>query len=421
MKVAIFGLGYVGLTAAACIAKQGHSIVGFDVNEAKVEQLNKGISPIKEPGVEELLRAARERGDMECFVNVTGVLNDCDLAMVCVGTPSSPDGSHNMSDIAEVSRQIAKHVLPGVREKRLAVVYRSTFRPGTIEELIMPVFQSVLGDDVGAVDLVYNPEFLREAVAIYDYFNPPKIVIGTADGKPNPVLDALNEGIEAPRFYTRYREAEFTKFVDNTFHALKVAYANEIGRVCVELGISADKVHEIFVSDTKLNISKHYLRPGGPFGGSCLPKDVRALQYVASDVGAQTHVVDSLIRSNEAHKDFLFRQVVRGLPANARVLMLGLAFKADSDDLRESPNIDMARKLLRSGYRLSVYDASLQPHQLIGQNLGYAYSHLPGFSKLLVTREAAETGDYDLIVDANGTAPTLNFGSKKVLNLYALI
>lgn len=421
MKVAIFGLGYVGLTAAACITKQGHSVIGFDVNEAKVEQLNRGVSPINEPGVEELLRGARARGDLECFVNVTDALNLCSIAIVCVGTPSSPDGSHNMSDIAEVSRQIAMHVRPGARDKKLAVVYRSTFRPGTIEELILPVFHSVLGADADAVDLVYNPEFLREAVAIYDYFNPPKIVIGTADGKPNGALDALNDGIEAPRFYTRYREAEFTKFVDNTFHALKVAYANEIGRVCVELGISAEKVYEIFVADTKLNISKHYLRPGGPFGGSCLPKDVRALQYVASDVGAQTHVVDSLIRSNEAHKDFLFRQVVNGLAPGARILMLGLAFKANSDDLRESPNIDMARKLLRAGYLLSVYDASLQPHQLIGQNLGYAYSHLPGFSKLLVSREAAENGDYDLVVDANGSASALKLKSTKITNLYALV
>jgi GDP-mannose 6-dehydrogenase len=421
MKVAIFGLGYVGLTAAACITKQGHAVLGFDVNEGKVEQINRGESPIKEPGVEELLRAARQRGDLDCAVHVSQSINTCDLAIVCVGTPSSPDGSHDMSYIAEVSRQIARQVRPRSDGTKLAIVYRSTFRPGTIEELVLPVFRTILGEGTAAaVDLVYNPEFLREAVAIHDYFHPPKIVIGTSDGKPNAALDALNAGIEAPTFYTRYREAEFTKFVDNTFHALKVAYGNELGRACVELGISARVVHEIFVSDTKLNISAHYLRPGGPFGGSCLPKDVRALQYISADLGAQMHVVESLIRSNEAHKDFLYRQAVRGLEPGARVLLLGLAFKSDSDDLRESPNIDLARKMLRAGFKLSVFDEALRPDQLVGQNLGYAYSYLPGFSDLLVSREKAESETYDLIIDANGTSERLSLDRAKIRNLYAL-
>ena len=255
-----------------------------------------------------------------------------------------------MSFIVEVSHQIAELVSPN-RATPLTIVFRSTMRPGTIEELVLPIFENALRDRMDLVELVYNPEFLRKSVAIQDFFNPPKIVIGTKDGERCAALDELNAGIEAPVFYTTYRAAEMTKFVDNTFHAVKIAFANEVGRVCDKLGISAATVHKIFISDTKLNISPYYLRPGGAFGGSCLPKDVRALQYIASDVGAHTHLVDSLLRSNDAHKNFLFENCLKAVPAGGRVLMLGLAFKENSDDLRESPNIDLARKFLQSNIR----------------------------------------------------------------------
>ena len=419
MRIAIFGLGYVGLTAAGCLTKEGHSVLGVDVSEVKVLQINAGHSPIKEPGLEELIQIAVATGKLECVKEAGARINDCEMAIVCVGTPSAPDGSHNMTYIAEVSRQIAAG-LDHRRTRPLTVVYRSTIRPGTVEGLIRPCFESVLGDRIGLVDLVYNPEFLREAVAIRDYFNPPKIVIGTADGKPRAAMDELNKNIDAPLFYTGYREAEFTKFVDNSFHAVKVAYANEIGRVCLQLGISAAKVHEIFVSDTKLNISPYYLRPGGAFGGSCLPKDVRALQFIAADVGAGTHLVDSLMRSNEAHKHFLFEHCRRELPEGAAVLMVGLAFKSDSDDLRESPNVDLARKLLQAGYKLSIYDPSLKPEHLIGQNFGYAFSHLPGLPALLVDRSRAESQRFDLAIDTNGTASKLALDTQRVININAL-
>jgi GDP-mannose 6-dehydrogenase len=265
--------------------------------------------------------------------------------------------------------------------------------------------------------LVYNPEFLRESVAIADYFNPPKIVIGTRGARPSAAMDEIHRGINAPVFYTEFREAEFTKFVDNTWHAVKVAYANEIGRICLALNISASKVHEIFTSDTKLNISSYYLRPGGAFGGSCLPKDVRALQYIGADVGAQTALIDSLLRSNDAHKHQLFTHVTRGVPENARVLLLGLAFKNNSDDLRESPNVDMARKLMAAGFRLSVFEPSISPDKLMGQNLGYTYSHLPIIDQLLVSRDEAEESDWDLVVDANGTASSLRLKAAKIVNI----
>ncbi|OZA63773.1 MAG: GDP-mannose dehydrogenase, partial [Sphingomonadales bacterium 39-62-4] len=302
MKIAILGLGYVGCTAAGCIASQGHHVLGIDVSAAKVETLNAGRSPVYEPGLDDLITTARTEGRLEAVTEIGDKLDDADIAIVCVGTPSGVDGAHNMSYIVQVTRAIASAIKPD-RAKALTVVYRSTMRPGTTEQMILPIFRTALGDACDSlVELVYNPEFLREATAIEDYFNPPKIVLGTIDGTPSESMVALHEGIEAPIFHVGIREAEITKFVDNTWHAVKVAFANEVGRVCQNLDISAKQVHQIFVSDTKLNISPYYTRPGGPFGGSCLPKDVRALQHIAADTGAQTHLVDSLLRSNDAHK-----------------------------------------------------------------------------------------------------------------------
>jgi GDP-mannose 6-dehydrogenase len=415
MKVAIFGLGYVGFTAACCIAKEGHTVVGYDVSESKVQDINSGIPPFAEPGLDEMLKSALYAGLINAKSRIDSSLEDIDVAIVCVGTPSGPDGSHNMSYIADVTRQIAVAVKPG-RTKPLTVAYRSTFRPGTVEQLVAPIFKSNLGVNYAAdIELVYNPEFLRESVAVFDYFNPPKIVIGTCDCQPSENMNQLHANLDAPVFYTGYREAEFTKFVDNTWHAVKVAYANEIGRVCQKLGISASKVHEIFVSDTKLNISSYYTRPGGAFGGSCLPKDVRALQHIATDVGANTHLVDSLLRTNEAHKNHQFEQITAGLQSGAKILMVGLAFKADTDDLRESPNVDLARKLLQAGYELSVFDPALIPAKLKGQNLGYAYAHLPSIDTLLISREEAESGKWERIIASNATIKQIVCDPEKVI------
>ncbi|MGQ0486735.1 MAG: nucleotide sugar dehydrogenase [Hyphomicrobiales bacterium] len=421
MRIAVYGLGYVGLTAAACMAKQGHAITGVDISEDKVAKISAGRSPIKEPGLEELVAAAVTIGKLTATQHSDGLVNDCDIAIVCVGTPSAPDGSLNMSRIAEVTRQIAAALDPGKRRQPLTLVFRSTVRPGTVEQLIVPILSSVL-DDTGpaAVEIVYNPEFLRESSAIEDYFNPPKLVVGTHDGKPSPNLERLYAEIAAPRFYTGYREAEFTKFIDNSWHAAKVAFANEIGRFCVKLRIDAKTVHEIFIADTKLNLSPYYLRPGGAFGGSCLPKDVRALQYIGGEVGAGSRLIDAITASNDSHKHFLFEHCTRGVAPGATVLLLGLAFKAGSDDLRESPNVDLARRLLQAGYRLSIYDPALQPAQLVGENLGYAAAQLPNLGALLVDRRQAETGRFAVAIDANGTASSLQLAAARIVNIHAL-
>lgn len=410
MKIVIFGLGYVGFTAACCIASQGHTVIGVDVSARKVEAINAGKSPIVEPKVDDMLRQGLADGLISARTQIGDALDDADLGIVCVGTPSAADGSHNMGYVADVTRQIAQALERTPRKSGpIAIAYRSTFRPGTVQDLVMPVIASVLGDDWAAqVAIVYNPEFLREGSAVQDYFEPPKIVIGTHDAKPNAAMDALNDGIEAPVFNVGFREAEITKFVDNTWHAVKVAFANEIGRTCLALGVSARQVHEIFVSDTKLNISPYYTRPGGAFGGSCLPKDVRALQHIGADVGANLHLVDSLIRSNEAHKHRLFEYAASGLETGAKVLMVGLAFKAGTDDLRESPNVDLARKLLTAGYAVDIFDPAIEADMLVGANLGYAYSQLPSIERLLVSKAKAEARGYDRILVNNATAKLLN-------------
>ncbi|QRZ08328.1 nucleotide sugar dehydrogenase [Mycolicibacterium austroafricanum] len=418
MKIAIMGLGYVGITAAACLASQGHEVIGIDPNETKVNAILDGRSPITEPGIEELISRARKNNSITASTALVEKVAESDLVIVCVGTPSAVDGSHNMTHIAEVSRQLAELVKAHPTNK-ITVAYRSTIRPGTIEELIQPIFEGILREDAKRVDLVYNPEFLRESSAVNDFFAPPKIVIGTRTGEPSRVLDELHEGIDAPVFYVKYRESELTKFVDNTFHAVKTVFANEIGRLCVKLGISASEIHRIFISDTKLNVSPYYLRPGGAFGGSCLPKDVRALQHVSRSTGGYTHMIDSLIASNEAHKAFLFDHVTRGLEHGARVLMLGIAFKDNSDDLRESPNIDMARMLITAGYRLSIFDPNVEPQNLMGQNLG-VLSNSPFVRDLLVDRSITESTVWDLVIDARGTASTYRLNAKTVIDINRL-
>lgn len=420
MKVAIFGLGYVGATACGCISKQGHEVVGIDVSAEKVQTINEGKSPVHEPGLAELISEASAAGRLRASKEIGTELDDCDIAIVCVGTPSGVDGAHNMSYIAQVTRSIAAALQPG-RAAPLTVAYRSTMRPGSIDNIILPIFRARFGDDAAkVVELVYNPEFLREATAIEDYFNPPKIVIGTLDGSPSANMDALHEGIDAPVFHVGIREAEITKFVDNTWHAVKVAFANEVGRVCQNLDISARQVHEIFKADTKLNISAYYTRPGGPFGGSCLPKDVRALQHIAADIGANTHLVDSLMRSNDAHKHHQFLRATQGLEPGAKVLLVGLAFKADTDDLRESPAVDMARKLLDAGYELNIFDPGLKPDNLVGQNLGYAFAFLPSIETLLVDQATAEAGDYARVVATNRLVKDLDLGTTEIVDVSSI-
>jgi GDP-mannose 6-dehydrogenase len=422
MRVAVLGLGYVGLTVAVCLTRVGHEVFGVDVSEDKVRKLNAGHSTLFEPGVQELLAEARLKGLLSCSTDLAEGLDSCELAIVCVGTPSSADGSHNMTYIIEVTREIAQAAAR--RTNPLVVAYRSTIRPGTIEGLVLPLLRSMPGEANKVIDIAYYPEFLRESSAVKDFFDPPKIVMGTSDGRPREVLERLNKSIlgaaEVPTYTTSYKEAEFTKFVDNAFHACKVSFANEIGRVCVQMGIRSKTIHEIFIADRKLNVSPYYLRPGGAFGGSCLPKDLRALQFIANDVGATSPLLDSITRSNEAHKRFIFEYCTRHLQPNAKILMVGLAFKSGTDDLRESPNVDLTRRLLQVGFQVHVFDPSVEPATLVGQNLGFAFTHLPNIADLLVSSEYASRSTFDAVIDTNGTARSLGIAEDKIIRVHAL-
>lgn len=421
MKIAIFGLGYVGFTAACCMASEGHTVIGVDVSDAKLNDIRGGIAPFHEPNLQDMMNTAQQKNLLSATNSVSEALVGTELAIVCVGTPSGANGAHDMRYIEAVTRQIAEALL-NMPSLRLTISYRSTMRPGTMLGLISPIFFGVLGDEwQQRIELIYNPEFLRETTAIEDYFNPPKIVIGTRDGDPSRVMDMLHANMSAPVFYTGFDEAELTKFVDNSWHAVKVSFANEVGRLCEKLGISASKVHEIFVSDTKLNISSYYMRPGGAFGGSCLPKDVRALTFIGTEVNAKTHLLDSLLRSNEAHKDHQFEAMQKLLPnTGGKVLMVGLAFKAGTDDLRESPNVDLARKLLAAGHELSVYDPNLEPVRLRGQNLQYVYAELPSIDEVLIEKAEAESRNWDLVVVNNATGSVLDFYAKKTYTTYSI-
>lgn len=414
----MFGLGYVGFTTMCCLAKDGHEVIGFDSNSAKIDLIAAGESPIVEPEVAELLISALKSNRISVLHDTRTVNDFGELAIVCVGTPSSSDGTHDMTHIVEVSRRLAA-ALKG-RTDPLTVAYRSTIRPGTMENMIAPIYESVLGADFRErVELVYNPEFLRESTAVQDYYDPPKIVIGTVDGAPSARMAALYEKIDARMFTVAYREAEMTKFVDNAWHALKVAFANEVGRVCLGTGVSAAGVHEIFASDSKLNISDLYTRPGGAFGGSCLPKDVRALQAMARNCAANTHLIDSLLPSNEAHKAAIFELATEGLEPRSSVLLVGLAFKAGTDDVRDSPHVDLARRLIAAGHKLSIYDPNVEPNRLIGANLGYAYDRLPMIASLFLRAPELRDQPFDRVLIGNAlNVDSLGFSSTQdIVNL----
>lgn len=408
MKVAIFGLGYVGCTAAGCIVSQGHQVVGIDVSQEKVDALNSGRCPIEEPDLGDLIRDGRAAGLLSAATEPGDELADADIAIVCVGTPSGPDGRHDMRYILSVTRAIAG-ALPADRARPLTLAYRSTMRPGTMADMIRPMIEARFGDATDSmVELVYNPEFLRESSAIADYFAPPKIVIGTRDASPSEMMDQLHHGIEAPIFHVEWATAEITKFVDNTWHAVKVAYANEIGRICKRQGIAPAAVHAIFKSDTKLNLSAYYTRPGGAFGGSCLPKDVRALKALGEDLGAGIPLIDHLVDSNETHKDFVAAAVLERLGEGRTVLLSGLAFKARTDDLRESPNVHIARALIAAGKEIRIYDPAITADRLVGQNLGYAFTQLPSLERLLIDGVTAAASQFDLAIRTNATFDDLS-------------
>ena len=403
MKIVVFGLGYVGATATACLLRDGHTVIGVDVSPDKASKIEIGLSPVSEPGLDELLAAGRDAGRLSADTDVGNHLDDADIAMICVGTPSLPGGWLDLTQVCAVSAELGEALKTrDAACEALIVAYRSTMYPGAMEDVVLPVLIDAAGEDPGTrFEAVLNPEFLRESTAIQDYYAPSRVVVGERVPGATKRMLGIYDHIDAPFFELPYRTAEMVKLSDNGFHALKVVFANEIGRLALELDVDPEPLIDVFLSDTKLNISPYYLRPGGAFGGSCLPKDVRAISALAGVRGVELPVMSNVITSNEAHKRYLADRVMGHLEPGASVLLIGLTFKAETDDLRESPLIDLAEGLVGKGYDLKIYDPDLKNRELVGANLAYVQQRLPHLSRLLV-EDVDAAGDVSLVVIGKG-------------------
>jgi GDP-mannose 6-dehydrogenase len=400
--IVVVGLGYVGAVTAACLAELGHAVVGVDVDRQKVDEIKAGRSPIVEPRLEELVAAGRESGRLKATTDLAEGLRTCDVVMVCVGTPARSDGTVNLEHVERVSAEIGRELARAGRF--VAVVYRSTVPPGTVDGQLRPVLEresSLRADD--DIGVAMAPEFLREGSGVADFFEPPFIVAGVRDERTLAIVTELFAGLERPTHALSIEQAESLKYACNAYHALKITFANEVGRLLGAVGVDAREVMEVFCQDGRLNISTAYLRPGFAFGGSCLPKDMRALMHVARVHDVDVPVLTGILRSNESHLRLAVRRV---LDAEAReVALLGLSFKPETDDLRESPYVELAETLVGKGVRLRIYDPIVNPERLIGANRRYIESHLPHLQEMLVsTPDAALNGVRVAVVGTSDSA-----------------
>jgi GDP-mannose 6-dehydrogenase len=378
MKVSIFGLGYVGAVTAGCLAELGHVIIGADVQPEKVEAFNTGRSPIIEPELDDLLSLARREGRLSATTHAAEAVLASDVSIICVGTPSLESGRLNLDFVRKVSEQIAT-VLKSSGKKHV-ILFRSTMLPGSTRQMVNDFFEDLRL--AGQVSIYYCPEFLREGTAVKDFREPSLAVVGTHDGLAPGSAEA-RELLGGTPAVLAWEGAEMIKYSCNYFHALKVGFANEIGRLCKHLGEDGARVMDVVCSDTRLNISRYYMTPGTPFGGSCLPKDVSALLGYARQEGITLPLLDNTLGTNRAHLETLMRLIEsKGV---RKVGLLGLAFKADTDDLRGSPMVAVAETLLGRGYDLRIYDPSLYLSRLIGANAAEMNRRMPHLASLLKT------------------------------------
>jgi len=380
MRISVIGLGYVGAVTAACFAKRGHDVTGVDVNPGKVALVDAGKAPLLEPGLPEAISDGHQSGLLRASTDAAAAVEATDLSLVCVGTPSGAQGSLSLDAIERVCAEIG----PALRRtgRPHTVVIRSTVLPGTSEETIIPALEASSGLRVGRdFGFAVNPEYLREGSGVADFDDPEKIVVGEFDAASGESLVELYGDPADKLFRVPIRVAETAKYVDNAFHALKVGFANEVGALSVEFGIDSHQLMQIFKADRKLNISDAYLTPGFCFGGSCLPKDLRALVYRAKESHVDVPILESVLDSNEAH----FRRTYELLTSNGRrrIGLLGLAFKPGTDELRESPYVELAERLIGKGYDLRIYDPSIHLPSLTGTNRDYIEEHLPHLKQLL--------------------------------------
>ena len=380
MNVSVFGLGYVGSVSAASFAADGHTVVGVDVNPDKVASLNGGCSPIVEKGLDELIRNASANKSLRATTSTDEAVQATDLSLLCVGTPSRKNGSLDLSYLERVCEQIGSALKS--KDSYHVVVVRSTVLPGTTHEVVIPTIEKASGKKYGTgFGVTVNPEFLREGTAIHDFRNPPLTLVGHNYKSDAAPTEALYARVQAPLITTSIRTAEMMKYASNTWHALKVCFANEIGNLCKRVQIDSHEVMDIFCRDEKLNLSSYYLKPGFAFGGSCLPKDVRALQYRAKEVDLEMPVIQSILGSNQLQIHHALEQIIDS--GKKRIGLLGFSFKAGTDDLRESPIVILAEALLGKGYELRIYDKNVSLARLVGANKEYINRQIPHLSSLL--------------------------------------
>lgn len=392
-------MGYVGAVSMACLADDGHTVVGVDPNRSKVDLIGRGKSPIIEEGLERLLESGVKSGSITATSDAIQAVNDTDLSFICVGTPSQLNGSLDLKYVRGVCEEIGAALQK--KDSFHVVVARSTMLPGSVEEVVIPTLESASGKKAGVdFGVCNNPEFLRESTAIYDYNNPPKTVIGETDSRSGDILVELYRNLDAPLIRTDIATAEMVKYTDNVWHALKVSFANEIGNICKEIGIDGHEVMDIFCQDTKLNLSPYYMKPGFAFGGSCLPKDVRALNYKAKALDLDLPIISSIMENNQKQIDRGFDMITRH--GNRKISILGFSFKAGTDDLRESPIVEVIERLIGKGYDLRLYDKNVSLAKLVGANKDYILNAIPHISKLMVDSLEAAVSHGETIVIGNG-------------------
>lgn len=396
MEISVFGLGYVGTVCAGCLSSSGdHSVIGVDVNPMKVEGMASGTPSIVEPKLPELFTAAHKAGRLTATTSAADAIRRSSISLVCVGTPSQANGNLDLTYM----RRVCEEIGAALKDKTAPhlVVLRSTMLPGTTEDILVPILEQHSGKKVGqGFDVCYNPEFLREGSSVDDFYGPPKIVVGeSTPGVGEPLL-RLYDGIEAPVIRTSIRVAEMAKYCDNAFHALKVSFANEIGNLAKQMGIDSHDVMAVFCEDKKLNLSSAYLKPGFAFGGSCLPKDLRALTYQARSRDLKSPVLNSILESNEAQVQIGLRMITE--TGKKQIGFLGMAFKPDTDDMRESPLVTLIETLLGKGYAIKIFDRNVSTSRLIGANRRYIEEHIPHLSSLLVDKVDDLVSSVDVVV-----------------------
>jgi len=395
--ISIFGLGYVGTVTAACLAHQGNQVTGVDLNPAKVKALGTGSSPIVEPAVADLIAECRQAGTLRATTDSEEAVLDTDISFLCVGTPSMRNGKLDLGHIEPVSQEIGKALRK--KDSFHLVVLRSTVLPGTAESVVVPTLEKSSGKRMGKdFGVCVNPEFMREGTAVGDFLEPAITVIGAADPAHSQALRKLYAQVPGYVFETSFRSAEMVKYVCNAWHAAKISFANEVGTLAKRLGVDAEVVIGIFAADTKLNISSSYLKPGFAFGGSCLPKDVRALNYRAKELDINLPFLQSILPSNDEHLERAVSMVLE--TGRKKVAILGLSFKAATDDLRESPQVQLVKRLIGEGRQIRIWDDNVSLGHLIGSNRQYIEEVIPHIGSLLSSSLAGVLKDAEVVVIA---------------------